>query len=85
MDNTQIVQELEDIKGSLGEIHQCLLGSEFTRGRGLVDDVMDLKRRMYVVELFVKKTKWLIGLAAGAGGVVGFAIQMLTQYFLTKK
>ncbi len=85
MDTNTIVSELEDIKESLRQVHECLIGNEYTRNRGLIDEVADFKKRLNVVELFVKKSQWLIGLAAGCGGVVGFLIQMLAQYLLSTK
>ncbi len=42
MDTITIVSELEDIKQSVAQIHLCLIGNEYTRNKGLVDDVSDL-------------------------------------------
>lgn len=81
----QLNSRLEAIEEIVGQVRECLVGNEFSKNKGLVDDVLDLKRKVAAQDLFIKNLKFVIGLTAGAGGIIGFFIQLLTQFFLTKK
>jgi len=78
-------ERLETIEEIVGQVRECLVGNEFTKNKGLVDDVINMKSRLLQAETFIKNLKFMITVAGVSGGALGYLIQLMTQYLLTKK
>lgn len=83
-DISQFEDRLENIEGLVVQVRDCLVGNEFTK-KGLVDDMAEMKRKIAIHELFIKNTKFILWFAGGAGGVIGYFVNLLMQYLSFKK
>ena len=83
------LNEMEDKIDSIGEtvkeIKDALIGNALTKDRGLVDEFNDVKQQVNEHHEFFKRVKWIVSIAAVVGGIIGFIIELIFNYFINKK
>lgn len=79
---TEIEEKIEEIGGSVKEVRDALLGTEFSGNKGWITKIEYLEKKVHQLDEFKKKVIWM----CVAVGVIFTVIEVLIQaYFNFKK